>query len=62
MAQDKELNVLIKEMWRIDEKMKEGETLTEVEQDFFEKHLATIASYYHANNKYWNNKKETYGN
>ena len=57
MPIDPNLNPILKEMWRLDEKMAAGEPLSREEKEFFNQHLAIIAEYYEKNDHYWNEKK-----
>lgn len=54
---DPELNNILKEMWRLDEKKIAGETWSDSEKEFFASHLSTIQEYYAASNAYWGNKE-----
>lgn len=56
MALDQELNSVLKEMWRLDEKIKDGQELSDDERDFYTKNLEIIKKYYTSNSNYWNNK------
>ncbi len=56
MAIDLELNKILKEMWRLDEKMTNGHILGETEMDFYNKNLQTIQEYYIHNSEYWTEK------
>lgn len=62
MALDQKLNSILKEMWRLDEKIIKGEMLEEYEQEFYSKNIEIIQKYYASNSEYWNNKKTHYGN
>ena len=62
MALDHELNMLLKEMWRLDEKTLGGQVLDEKESEFYATHLETIKKYYTSNSDYWNNKQIHHGN
>ena len=57
MPIDQQLNVILKEMWRIDEKDSRGEALSPEERSFYNEHLGAIARYYRENDSYWNEKK-----
>ena len=57
MAVDAELNSVLKEMWRLDEKMYSGQPLSEEEEKFFSDNLPTISDYYKKNCCYWREKK-----
>lgn len=56
MALDSELNSILKEMWRLDEMIQEGEVLSDKEIEFYDNHLEIIKNYYIKNSNYWNNK------
>lgn len=56
MALDEELNSILKEMWRIDEKIQDRQELDNNEKEFYTKNLETIQKYYTSNSNYWNNK------
>ena len=56
MAQDLELNKILKEMRRIDEKILSGGILGSEEVDFYDRNLSKIKKYYFDNHEYWNNK------
>lgn len=56
MAIDEVLNKILKEMWRLDEKMTSGHILDETEMDFYNKNLPTIQEYYIHNSEYWGEK------
>lgn len=58
MAINEELNKVLKEMWRIDEKGISGEILDDSEKIFYNEHLEDIRNYYVNNSLYWNSKKE----
>lgn len=53
---DPELNAILKEMWRIDAKLIEGEVLAEEEQAFYNQNLNIIKEYYVKSSEYWNLK------
>lgn len=55
---DPELNNILKEMWRLDEKATTGEALSSSEKEFFSAHLPTIQEYYSKNNTYWADKNK----
>jgi hypothetical protein len=57
MPINQELNLILKEVWRIDEKLTSNEQLTETEKEFYNTHLETIQNYYAENNDYWKTKK-----
>ena len=56
MALDEELNKILKEVWRIDEKNVKGENLLPEEMEFYNKNLPTIKSYYTDQYLYWKEK------
>ena len=56
MAQDLELNKILKEMWMLDEKLLSAESLSSEEVDFYDQNLSRIKNYYFSNNEYWSNK------
>lgn len=56
MAIDQELNKILKEMWRLDEKIVAGESLIETEKVFYNQYLETISNYYEKNGEYWQYK------
>lgn len=56
MAQDQELNKILKQMWLLDEKITDGEILNISEKDFYNTHLENIQKYYTDNGEYWNRK------
>ena len=62
MALDHELNMILKEMWRLDEKTLGGQVLDEKESEFYATHLETIKKNYTSNSDYWNNKQIHHGN
>ncbi len=53
MPVEETLNKILKEMWRIDEKLAAGEVLENAEREFYNEHLITIQTYYAANNEHW---------
>jgi len=57
MPIDSALNRVLKEMWRLDEKMTAGELLEKSEKEFYNNHVKDIANYYSRNDSYWNGKK-----
>jgi hypothetical protein len=46
MAQDMQLNQLLKEMWRIEENIELGKDLTLAEEEFYNQNLSIIQEYY----------------
>jgi hypothetical protein len=57
MPINESLNKILNEVWRIDEKISDNQTLTTEERKFYNKHLETINSYYLKNSEYWKNKE-----
>lgn len=57
MPIDQNLNKILKEMWRLDEKLA-AEDLSIEEKEFFNTHLETIMKYYESSSAYWNKKEE----
>ena len=57
MPQDLTLNQLLKEIWKLDEKITAGETLTGEEKKFYNENLPVIVKYYQDNSDYWNNRQ-----
>lgn len=62
MALNPELNIILKEMWRLDEKTLEGQVMDEKESEFYAMHLETIKNYYSSNSDYWQKKYIQHGN
>lgn len=58
MAIDKELNIILKEMWRLDDKLKAGESFVIDESLFYALHIRTITAYYESNARYWKMKSK----
>ena len=56
MPINQELNLILKEVWRIDEKLTAKENLTDSEREFYNKYLETIKNYYINHGEYWKNK------
>ena len=56
MAIDENLNKILKEMWRIDNKMMKKETLEVSEISFYNENLEIIKNYYWENNIHWKDK------
>lgn len=56
MALNEELNKILKEMWRIDENLTKGETISLEEIEFYKNHLPTIKNYYCEQSLYWREK------
>lgn len=59
VALDQNLNLILKEMWRLDEKASRGEALTPEESDFYDAHLGDISRYYEKNSRYWSEKEKS---
>lgn len=57
MAIDENLNKILKEMWRIDNKMMKKEVLELSEISFYNENLEIIKDYYWENNIHWKNKE-----
>lgn len=57
MPINQERNIILKELWRIDEKLLSGELLETNEKEFFNTNLQTIKDYYREFAEYWANKK-----
>lgn len=57
MPIDENLNVLLKEVWRIDNKIMKKEELTDKEKSFYNEHLPIIKDYYVENYIYWKEKE-----
>jgi hypothetical protein len=57
MAQDLELNALLHKIWDVDEKIVNGESITEDERTLYNANIETIQNYYAEKDKYWQNKK-----
>ena len=57
MPIDENLNHLLKEVWRIDNKIMKKEELTEKETSFYNEHLPIIKDYYVENYIYWKEKE-----
>jgi hypothetical protein len=53
MPIDQEKNIMLKEMWRLDEKDKRGEKLTMEEKSFWNNNLKEIQQYYLSMDNYW---------
>ena len=56
MPIDQNLNLLLKEVWRIDNKVMKKEELTDQEKSFYNEHLSIIKDYYVENYIYWKDK------
>lgn len=56
MPIDENLNLILKEMWRIDNKLMKKEALGEDEIKFYNQNLSVIKDYYWENNIYWKEK------
>jgi len=58
MAIDEAINKILKELWRLDEKILSGDSLSEEEKDFYNTHLHIIQAYYSLKNEYWKIKEQ----
>jgi hypothetical protein len=56
MPIDENLNRILKEMWRLDNKLMKHETLEPDEVKFYNQNLKIIKDYYWENNIYWRDK------
>ena len=56
MAIDENLNKILKEMWRIDNKLMKKEPLEVSETSFYNENLEIIKDYYWENNIHWKDK------
>jgi hypothetical protein len=56
MAIEDGVNMILKEMWRLDEKLGTIGSLDPTEKEFFNTHLDLIIQYYTQNSTYWKNK------
>ncbi len=56
MPIDQNLNTLLKEMWRIDNKLMKKEPLELSEISFYNENLEIIKNYYWENNIHWKEK------
>lgn len=56
MPLNEQLNKVLKEMWRIDEKAINGESVSLEESEFYKNYLSTIKNYYHEQYLYWEKK------
>ncbi len=56
MAIDENLNKILKEMWRIDNKLMKKELLESAEVSFYNENLEIIKDYYWENNIHWKDK------
>ena len=57
MPIDENLNKILKEMWRIDNKLMKKEELEATERSFYNSNLDIIKSYYWENNIHWKDKE-----
>ena len=57
MPIDENLNRILKEMWRIDNKLMKKETLEPSEISFFNSNLDIIKDYYRENHIHWKDKE-----
>lgn len=53
MPIDQEINKVLKEMWRLNENLSSGISLSQSEIIFYNSHLKDIKEYYSKNNDYW---------
>jgi hypothetical protein len=56
MAIDENLNLILKEVWRIDNKLMKKEPLEDSELAFYNENLPIIKDYYVENYIYWKDK------
>ncbi len=56
MAIDENLNLILKEVWRIDNKLMKKEELEDSERAYYNEHLPIIKDYYVENYIYWKDK------
>ncbi len=56
MPIDENLNKILKEMWRIDNKLMKKETLESSEISFYNSNLDIIQNYYRENHIHWKDK------
>ena len=52
----KALNKILKKMWNLNEKIKNGKSLKKSEKEFYNKNINIIKRYYSKNNLYWKNQ------
>jgi hypothetical protein len=57
MPIDENLNSILKEMWRLDNKMMKKESLEDSEVKFYNSNLEIIKNYYWENNIHWKEKE-----
>lgn len=57
MPINQELNLKLKEMWRIDEKLASGGVLNDEERIFYNTYLLVIQNYYREMNDHWKKKE-----
>lgn len=53
MPIDQKVNKVLKEMWRLNENLSSGISLSQSEIIFYNSHLKDIKEYYSKNNDYW---------
>lgn len=53
-----DLKLLLRKMWTLDERMKDGFDITNSEREFYNKHLLTMIGYYAQNTQYWTSRRE----
>lgn len=58
MPIDENLNKILKEVWRIDNKLMKKEELAPSEVSFYNEHLPIIKDYYVGNYIYWKDKSK----
>lgn len=58
MPINQEVNVILKRMWSIDERINAEDIVSEEDINFFNSHIKLIQSYYIDNSKYWNTKED----
>jgi hypothetical protein len=61
MPIDEGLNKILKEMWRLDNKLMKKEPLESSEISFYNSNLEIIKSYYWENNIHWKEKERLGG-
>lgn len=56
MPIDPQVNKILKEMWRIDEKKQTDAEISDTEKEFYNTNLSIMQEYYSKNSNYWQNK------
>jgi hypothetical protein len=56
MPIDQETNNKLKEMWRLDKLIMEGNLLTDEERLYYNKNMHVIQQHYSKNHEYWKNR------